>query len=533
MLRGAVGEIQAHPRAFPCPIHTEVSCIEGHFLDGGAVLWTTPAIVAASKTGNANTWLLVRRRPRSTRLFSFRTGNAASVWDGGPVPSLVRGSCFHGVMARSQRNAVFPPPVSRRQRAGDCLGVLLDCLTESPQADIPWWDGAGYAMGWHELCVQSGTPASENRARALDRRSNREIVAHQRCTEHWTGMESGDPCVTMDRRLKGPAPPEGPEESPCRAGLPIVHGARGVPYHAYSAGELAELHARVRVVASPRNPEQDALIAKYCILAKKGGNQVGRKHPDRIRFRYRSDVGAVRPRWDEPEDEIQTAYLALVEALTPSAGRKAYTELPGVHFSVPLKKRIEGAINDLIRHDCQGVLTEITCEPCAGSACPMCLGTGKRAHRQRLEIDEPTPESPEAEEDDERLNLSWNQPGREPDPERLLLSRERSERTKTAISLLGRGVQKLRHEYATVILGLFYNDETQDQIAEKLGVHRSSVSRYKDDALACLRFVVEPYRDGRSLGYSPSSSPPRQTGGAFSLGGRVVALLLYRLVFQC
>jgi len=300
--------------------------------------------------------------------------------------------------------------------------------------------------------------------------------------------------------------------------LPIVHGARGVPYHAYSAGELAELHARVRVVASPRNPEQDALIAKYCILAKKGGNQVGRKHPDRIRFRYRSDVGAVRPRWDEPEDEIQTAYLALVEALTPSAGRKAYTELPGVHFSVPLKKRIEGAINDLIRHDCQGVLTEITCEPCAGSACPMCLGTGKRAHRQRLEIDEPTPESPEAEEDDERLNLSWNQPGREPDPERLLLSRERSERTKTAISLLGRGVQKLRHEYATVILGLFYNDETQDQIAEKLGVHRSSVSRYKDDALACLRFVVEPYRDGRSLGYSPSSSPPRQTGGAFSLG---------------
>jgi hypothetical protein len=139
----------------------------------------------------------------------------------------------------------------------------------------------------------------------------------------------------------------------------------------------------------------------------------------------------------------------------------------------------------------------------------MCSGTGKRDEWKLVKIDESATEDVEAFEDPKKR--------REPDPERLLLSRERSERTETAINLLASCVQNCRREYVQVIRGLFYNDETQDQIAERLGVDRSSVSRYKDAALPSLRFAVEPYRDGRNLGYVPSAAPPRRTGGAFAL----------------
>jgi len=142
----------------------------------------------------------------------------------------------------------------------------------------------------------------------------------------------------------------------------------------------------------------------------------------------------------------------------------------------------------------------------------MCLGTKKYSHWLRVEIDKPAPEKPEADENDERLDLSWGGSRREPSPERLLLAADQRAIVEGAVSKLG-------GRYAQVIRRRYYEDETQETVAQELGIHQSSVSRDESAALLSLKFVVGSLdRDGRNLGYFPRAKPPRHGGGVFPLG---------------
>ena len=413
------------------------------------------------------------------------------------------------------------PPAPWRPRKGHCLGVLLDCQRESLEADVAWWVWDKDCNDWviapgrgEVLCpgawrsgesryVRGGVPTEEAARRAAQRHLNREIVGQRLYIEHWTKVKQNDALQRIPRRASGDArPAEDVEEHTQRTDLPIVRGVGGTPYRGYTAEERAELNARIQARPSPRTPEQDALIARYMAFAKKIGNRLGRSHPDRIRFSYPCS-------WHgRPDDEIQEACLALVKALTPSSGNgAAYSPQEGVDFSVPLRRRIDGAVKDSMNRDCAKVLIQVECQPCAGPNCPRCLGTGTVNHWERVEIDKPR--QSEGNEDDEKLDASWAFPAQEPSPERLLLAAEKR-------AIVERAVKRLGATYAEVIRRRYYEDQTQEEVGQEMRTHQSSVSRKEGLALFSLKFVVGTLdRDGRNLGYLPRAKPPRPGGGVF------------------
>jgi RNA polymerase sigma factor (sigma-70 family) len=270
----------------------------------------------------------------------------------------------------------------------------------------------------------------------------------------------------------------------------------------------------------PRTAEQEQLIERKTPLAEHGGEKWGRKHPDRIRFRYEWPVlkgwKTPPPAFDAPEDEVQEAYAALIEVLTPQANKAAYQPRPGKNFDIALRKRIKGAvIESFERGGLKFVKERVQCDPCEGSCCTVCLGSGKRNRWLRVEIYRPLyfPESDDLDEtaDDNRDAFSWDAPGRGPDPEQSLLAAEKKR-------LVADAIPKLNPLHESIIRWRFWDDERQEVIAARLNVDQGTVSRYELDARNSLKFVFGALdRDHRNLRYTPRSLPPRRSGGAFAL----------------
>jgi len=292
---------------------------------------------------------------------------------------------------------------------------------------------------------------------------------------------------------------------------------------------------------NPRSAEQNKLIEDYRPLAVSIGEAEGRKHPDRVRFFYEWEGLKARktPRRGRggPEDELQAAHFALIEALTPkSAGGRGYSPRGGVDFSVPLRDRIKGEVIDSITRDVpEGVLERVKCgsprslklgkPPCDGPGCLLCGGTGSWNFWHRVEIDKQRAGhgSDEGNGDDENYAdiVSWDSPAAEPDPEELLVGPERKRLARETQQQLKRAVDKLGVHHALVIRSIYWDRDTQQQIAARRDVHQTTISRNHGEALATLRFILGPVdRDGRNLRHNePRSAPPRRTGGAFGFGG--------------
>jgi RNA polymerase sigma factor (sigma-70 family) len=152
------------------------------------------------------------------------------------------------------------------------------------------------------------------------------------------------------------------------------------------------------------------------------------------------------------------------------------------------KLYIQRDVIDSLKCDTRFVVERKKCDcsqderPC----CLQCLGTGKWNHWHLVEIDKPQREtSTEGDENDEndRSDLSsWDSPGRVPNPERLLLAKERRARIDQAL-------KKLPAHYAMVIRKRYWEDETQEEVAQQIGVDQSTVSNYEEMGRLSLKFV--------------------------------------------